>query len=1276
LLYTDSFPQSSYCRWTTNQYTDCCKLASTRQYFVIPTSGAGTEGINYNETDFGYDFLNRQNRVVAAGGTITRTVFDARDLANSVWVGTNDSGATWSDPTGGGTPGNDMVQITGYKYDDGLAGGNGNLTSVTQFVDSSTIRVTAFTFDWRDRQVQLTASQDWFLVTVLDNLDRETQVAQYAQATNYLIRLRQSAIDDRGRVYRATRYAVDPTTGNIGGSLVSNAWYDGASNVIMSFPAGSNAFTKSAYDGVGRTKAQYFAYYLGTITYAEAISVANDTVIEQAEVTYDGASNVTQTTFRQRFHNATGTGTLTYPGGAQPQARVRYVASYPDALGRMHAEVDYGTNGDMTLARPSTIPASSNTVLSTLIYYNSRGETYQLVDPAGTCACLTFDDAGRTLQQVLNCTSCGPSSSSSSSSLGSSSSASSSGLPTSDDRNNSVLWTYTPDSLVATITAINAETGNQVTTNVYGTSLPSSDVARNDVPSVVIYPDGGQGLYLINRQSELKQVTDQRGVQHEYLFDLLGRQTNDLVTSLGGGSSSSSSSSYSSSSSSSSGIPSGVDGTVRQIARTYEVRGLPQKVTSYSSSVAGQGTVVNDVERVYNTFEQLITEYQEHNGAVNVSTSVNVQYQYANGSSNTIRPTTLIYPNGRQLNLNYGTSGAIDDALSRIVSLIDSDGTTHLADYTRIGADTFVEQVSAQPQIAWSLINGTGIDPYTGLDQFDRVIDNRWYSTATNTDLDRIQHGYDLASNRLWRRNTVAEAMSANLDELYDLDGIYRLKEMQRGQLTGAANAIVSGTLTFAQAWGLDATGNWAAFWENDTGASWNLQQARIANQVNEITRVSGGGWVQPAYDAAGNMTAFPQVASPPTANEAIYDAWNRMTQVWSGTSLVQQNIFDGLARRVSKLVGSTLSHYYFSARWQLLEERLGPSTSPDRQFVWGLRYIDNLIVRDCSGFTPSRLYQFYDPNWNVTAICSSSGTVLERYVYTPYGKPTFLSAAFANISASAYGWETLCAGYIWDSESGLYCVRARYLDSVLGRFVSRDPLGQVGTLHSNADPHASWLNPYEYANSRPLILTDPSGEAPCETPDPRLKPTDWGGWIAGAPGEQSWGNCWLYATCSPLPLKFPCEAPLDNSLTSLEQQWWHFRYPPGHRRTPELHCIGLRGAVLKAGGLRPNSQDGSCPPCTYKIYLVISNDRKYFHVCRQEPFGGWTQKWGTLPPAYVVDPFGEPVGDPDQVDFTDPGDGTAYSIKCGYICWPYDKRAPANLPRPPQLNPPRPRGR
>ncbi len=55
---------------------------------------------------------------------------------------------------------------------------------------------------------------------------------------------------------------------------------------------------------------------------------------------------------------------------------------------------------------------------------------------------------------------------------------------------------------------------------------------------------------------------------------------------------------------------------------------------------------MNDVQLAYNAFGQLTSDFQEHGGAVNLSTTPEVAYVYADGSANTIRPTTMTYPNG------------------------------------------------------------------------------------------------------------------------------------------------------------------------------------------------------------------------------------------------------------------------------------------------------------------------------------------------------------------------------------------------------------------------------------------------------------------------------------------------------------------------------------------------------------------------------------------------------------------------------------------------------
>ncbi len=221
-------------------------------------------------------------------------------------------------------------------------------------------------------------------------------------------------------------------------------------------------------------------------------------------------------------------------------------------------------------------------------------------------------------------------------------------------------------------------------------------------------------------------------------------------------------------------------------------------------------------------------------------------------------------------------------------------------------------------------------------------------------------------------------------------------------------------------------------------------------------------------------MTAIPQPAAPTSAFAATYDAWNRLISLAG----VASYSYDGLNRRTTKTVSGVLRDFYYSSQWQILEERIGGTTAADRQFVWGLRYIDDLVLRDRA---TERLYALQDANWNVIAIVDTSGVVQERYRYTAYGLPAVLNPDFSIRSGgSSFGWETLYCGYRWDSESGLYLARNRYLNSLLGLWITRDPIGFDGGN----------LNLYGYVGVRPVVKTDPTGLYP---PPPAVRITPCG---------------------------------------------------------------------------------------------------------------------------------------------------------------------------------------
>jgi RHS repeat-associated protein len=989
--------------------------------------------------------MGRVIRALDASGTIQRMVYDSRGLVISNWTGTDDNGATAADPTGGGATGNNMQMTSAQEYDGGESGGDGNLTQVTQPVDddSANDRITTFDYDYRDRRDTITTTDGittWNTETTYDNLNRPLQNSTSVVGGN-LIAQNRAYYDALGRIYLQETDGVDPSTGDVTNTLSGQKWYDLVGNLVKSAPMGSTSFTKTVYDALNRPTVTYTANVPGTagVPTGDDNDVSSDTVLQQNEVGYDDGGNVILTTLRQRFDDATGTGPL-QDVQTQPEARVSYSGIWPDGIGRQRVTANFGTNGGAALVRPDVAPARSDTVLVKTKHYKDDGDANAVIDPEGLETRWENDDRGRRIRLIKNFVE---------------------GCP---EKSQISEYAWHPSGQLQQLTLINADTGNQVTTWTYGTTLEDSAVASNNLLRTKIYPEsedrpvGPDGVYAqlqytYNRQGQSITFIDADGTEHDYAYDQLGRLIGDAVPTLGPG----------------------LDDSILRIERAYEVRGMLQAITSYSA--AAGGTVVNEAAFTYDPFRNLIADQQSHSGAVVPGTTPQVGYSYADGSANTVRRTSTIYPNGQALNVQYGAANSADDHLNRVTALQLASESNTLVAYTYVGLAWQVLVGYAGPSVELTYIQqsaepvGDAGDPYNGYDRFGRTVDIRWQSTTTgNAQLERLQYGFDRDSRRTWRQRV----LTTGLDNAYNYDGLSQVTNAAVGNLNLDRSAI-SSIPAQDEAWDYDPTGNWNAYQTQESGAV-TLDQSRVYDKGNRLTQIVGDP--NPVtLDQAGRMLEVSPDATGDWTQSLVlqWDAWSRIVQISQNDSVIGSYTYDGLSRRFTRTAAGVTVHSYYSDAWRPLEERLDTQTTAAAQYFWGARHRDDLVRRDrattSGGSLDETRYVLMD-YFSPAAITDQSGMVTERYAFGAFGIRSVLTPDFTPINSSECAWEFTFHGQFLDQETGFLNFGYRYFSASLGRWLSKDPIVEQGGL-----------NIYVYAFNNPVARVDSYGLWPPSVP-------------------------------------------------------------------------------------------------------------------------------------------------------------------------------------------------
>jgi YD repeat-containing protein len=1074
--------QSNYVTWTHYTYDSTAgHLLYTDNYIDSPSSGPGTVSTDFYRTVTQYDTLGRRQYIVQIinGSTpsnqveqVTQYVYDVHNRVIQINKGVSPLGQNMTSsynvyPT--------MYAVSATVYDNGSVG-DGNVTQAQRFFGTSSTAYTGtnyyltFRGDVRGQEPFYVSGSTQtpigpYTVQDVDWKGRAIATAQYSTdptwtsvltaggytayaSTTSTSRLTQNntLYDNLGRLYQVQKYDIAPSSGSGTNYQLFNSYYDRNGRLVASAPAYA-AGTETAFDGAGRAyesrtviALQSTPYSSGAYQYCapapnptlSSMAGGNSGVLELSHETYDANGNVTEKdVFEDNHNDITGTSPGINLTTNNNYVR-RTVFSWYDAANRLATTTDYGSGdssagaGHWTYAasptRPSTAPtASANTSLVTVYaYWPASGFLQTVADPLGTITKTFYDNLGRITFSAANWQNFVPPST---------------GTGNPNDRVTN--YVYDGPSRLQQFVAMDPNgdgnlSDNQVTTYQY---LDPVDATRK---TSEVYADSSTITLAYNVDGSLSQRTDPRGTVLAYAYT-----NNRLLSSV-----------------SATTLGTGVDGTVQSIVHTYDYLTRPQNITSYSGA-AGTGTVVNDIQYAYyNGTDKITTTYQQHYGAVNTSTSLNVQYTYdttTNGSiyANQLRLQTDVHPNGRTIYYDYGSSSsstAAYSALSTIRELWDGNPSgTGLALYDYNGAGHRVA-MATYPQPSYKLDHFEGTSgTYAGLDRFGRIIDQYWAGFGGTSDVDRIHYAYDYDGNRLYRQIDPAIYPTENLDQAYTYDALGRLLTSQVGTLSGGT---ITGTPATQETWTLDGVGNWSGY-VTQAGGTVNLNQTRTVSPANAITNIAastGPTWATPAYDQAGNTTTIPIPSSLTTGYTATYDAWNRLVSLTSGSTSVATYSYDGLGRRIIKgiYIGGTLDHNehaYFNEDWQSLEVRKEVSgtinSNPLEQYVWHPFYVDAPVLRDYDATTsgsPTRYYYTFDVNYNVTAATTNAGSPTERYSYSPYGTITFLDGSFNVLAgaASQIGNTVAYTGRQFDAESGLHYYRTRDYDGACGVQIDR----------------------------------------------------------------------------------------------------------------------------------------------------------------------------------------------------------------------------------------------
>jgi len=226
------------------------------------------------------------------------------------------------------------------------------------------------------------------------------------------------------------------------------------------------------------------------------------------------------------------------------------------------------------------------------------------------------------------------------------------------------------------------------------------------------------------------------------------------------------------------------------------------------------------------------------------------------------------------------------------------------------------------------------------------------------------------------------------------------------------------------------------------TSQSISLTETRTHSVSDQITQIAGNA---ATHDAKGNLTDYEINIK---TYEVEYDLDNRIIKVDVDNNDVEYR-YDALGRRVIRKEGSDKTALLWWGNSECAEYEHGAGQSCIQNDIMSHpSRLNSVIARAVDGSKFD--LEWYHKNYldHVYAVSDDTGNLDEHYRYTAFGEVTIYNGTGTIKTTSQINNTIMWNTRRLDTVSGYYLYKYRHYDPALGRWPSRDPIGENGGIN------------------------------------------------------------------------------------------------------------------------------------------------------------------------------------------------------------------------------------